>query len=381
MRLVHGRILSIGGIRVTRWRVDHEIKSDFVLVKEQKQIVFHAPDTSHSIYLVTRRGPGKHAADELHLSSHVILDDDDPLKGAERAEVYLEQFLETLAVVTSGSYRVKGRTLIVDWTPGLKERKCFHFKNFPNPHVPQYALSQNLVDTVAKYSAHSIPLDVRLAMSWWARGVAASAPHDQFQYFWYALEILAEHLKPSTKVASTCPHCHGDLHCMSCDKVPLHRPYPKQAIRMVIEKHVKPDPLLVFEKLDDARNKLLHGVDRKGIEQDLGVPWEKLSDKLGKITWLALLDTLAGQMMSVSAEAGREKLALIDVSTYTHYQVNMRTDLIMGAHHANPADPQIDEFMLKGFEITMTVNEREKEPSAKPGEAGASPVPKHADTP
>lgn len=50
---------------MTRWRVDHEIKSDLVLAKTEKQIVFKAPDRSHEIYLITRRGPGKHAAVQL----------------------------------------------------------------------------------------------------------------------------------------------------------------------------------------------------------------------------------------------------------------------------------------------------------------------------
>lgn len=351
---------------MTRWRVDHEIKSNMVLVKDEKQIVFHAPDTSHSIYLVTRRGPGKHAADELYLSSHVILDDDDPIEAAERADEYLDQFLETLAVVTSGSYRVKGRTLIVDWTPGLTNRKCFHFKSFPNPHVPGYALSQKLVDTVVKYSAHAIPLDVRLAMSWWARGVAASLPHDQFQYFWYALEILAEHLKPTTKVATTCPHCQGELHCKSCDIVPLHRPYPKQAIRMVIEKYVKDDPHQFFDKVDKARNKLLHGEDREQVEQDLGLPWEDLSNGLGKVTWFTLLDALSRQIRKESSE--HPKVDLIHVRSYPHSHVVMQTDLIIGSNHANPADPQIDEFMLPGLEIDMIVSEHENDPGAQPGE-------------
>lgn len=344
---------------MTRWRVDHEIKSNLVLVQNEKRIVFHAPDTSHSIYLVTRRGPGKHASDELYISSHVILYDDDPVEAGEKADEYLNEFLETLAVVTSGSFRVKGPTLIVDWSPGLTDRKCLSFKKFPDPHVPGYALSQELVDTVAKYSAQSIPLDVRLAMSWWARGIAASLPHDQFQYFWYALEILAEHLKPPTKIATTCPHCQDDLYCRSCDTVPRHRPYPKQAIRLLIEKHVRDNPQEFFEKVDKARNMLLHGEDRRQIEHDLDLSWEKLSNSLGKTTWYALLDALGRQMRKTSSV--HPKLALIHVRSYTHYHVSMRTDLIITTHHANPDDPQIDEFVLPDLQIDMIVDEHEKD--------------------
>ena len=86
-------------------------------------------------------------------------------------------------------------------------------------------------------------------------------------------------------------------------------------------------------------------------------------------------------MMGDSAEAGKVELALLNVSTYTHYHVNMRTDLIMGSHHANPADPQIDEFMLQGLEIGMIVNEHERQPGPQSAKTGANPLPKHPDTP
>ena len=112
--------------------------------------------------------------------------------------------------------------------------------------------------------------------------------------------------------------------------------------------------------MDDARNKLLHGEDKEKIEQDLGVPWEKLSDDLGKVTWFALLDILGHLMIAASSE--NIDLALVEASTFVHYHVTMRTDLIIGAHHANPSDPQIDEFMLPGFEVNMIVNEDEKGP-------------------
>ena len=342
---------------MTRWRVDFEIKSDFVLVKDQKQVVFRAPDKSHEIYLVTRRGPGKHAADELYLSSHVILGDDDPMEAADRASVYLRQFLQTLAIVTSAFYRVKRRVMVVDWTPGLTKRHVLYFKMFPNPNVPLYGLSQNLIDSVIKLSANPIPLDVRLAMSWWARGVASSDT-EQFQYFWYALEILAGHLKPAIKVPSKCPFCGGDLYCQTCNKVPLHRPYPKQALKFLIEKHVRENSEHFFKTADEARNRLLHGEDDEIIERELGVSWEKLSDGLGKVTWAALLDTLSQITMKTPPEDAN--LDLTQANTFVHYDVTLTTDMTVGAHHANPDDPQIDEFQLPTFELNMVVNEHEK---------------------
>lgn len=359
---------------MTRWRVDHEIRSDFILAKTQNQVVFKAPDKSHVIYLMTRRGPGKHAADELYLSSHVILDEQEAMDAVEKAEAYLSHFLETLAIVTSVCYRIEGRTLVVDWSPGLNSRRCISFKKFPNPDVPKYALTQDLVDTVMKYSTNPIPLNVRLAMSWWARGVATSFAPDQFQFFWYALEILTEHHKPTTKITSKCPHCSGDLHCQSCGTVPLHRPYPKQAVKILIEKHLTRDPDVFFKQMDEARNRLLHGDDQKLIEQDMGVDWGTLSDRLGRLTWLSLLDTLRKITMEHSS---RETVAIVQTNSYLHYDVILRSDLTIGVHHVNPLEPQIDEFQLPGLEISMVVGEH----ADSVQEGAANPMPKHHESP
>lgn len=342
---------------MTRWRVDHEIKSDHVLAKDEKQLLFKAPDRSHQIYLITRRGAGIHAADELYLSSHVILDDEDPIKAADKADVYLRQFLETLSIVTNASYQIRKRVMVVDWTPGLTRRGFTYFKNFPNPDVPLYALTHKHIETVTKYSTNPIPLSVRLAMSWWARGVKARLPSEQFQLFWYALEILAEYLKPTAKVSSKCPVCSSDLYCQTCGTIPLHRPYPKQAIKMIVEKHVSNDRDEFFRIIDGSRNKLLHGEDEKTIEKDIGLKWEKLCDMLGQVTWLSLLDTL-GRITMETADADTE-LVLSKTNTFVHYHVATKVNAIMTGNHLDPLNPQIDEFQPQ-FEWNMIVKEHEK---------------------
>jgi hypothetical protein len=156
--------------RAAKWRVDFKVKADMVLAKDQKEAIFKAPDGSHAIHLLTKRGEGKHAADELYLSAHVILDGEDPREAGDEAEALLRRFLDVLAVVTGGSYRIEHKVLVVDWTPGLTERRFLHFRHFPDPNVPLLALNQQLVDSVAKLVEHEIPRAVRLAIRWWARG-------------------------------------------------------------------------------------------------------------------------------------------------------------------------------------------------------------------
>lgn len=337
---------------MTLWRVDFKVKSDLVLAKDEKDVHFTAPDNSYEIYLFTKRGPGQHAADELYLSAHVLLQDDDAQHAADEAEVHLRRFLDILAIVTNSYYAIRDRTMVVDWTPGLNKRHLLSFRQFPNPHVPLYALKQAQLETVKKLMAKPIPRDVRLAIRWWARGLSADAASDQFQFLWYALEILAEHVKPTNKVASKCPKCQGDLLCTTCNAVPLHRPHPKQAIKMLVDKHVKGQPDKFFELIDEARNRLLHGEDPAAIEQDLKVGWTTISDALGKATWTALLSNLVNDATS----GGVGKLDLIQASTFMHYDAVAVANITAGANHADPANPRIEEFQ-PDFTINMNVME------------------------
>jgi hypothetical protein len=182
-----------------------------------------------------------------------------------------------------------------------------------------------------------------LAIRWWARGVGASPPSDQFQYFWYALEILAEFDKPTAVVPDKCPKCGGNLYCESCETVPVHRPYPKQAIRMLVMKHVTGDPEGAFVLWDKARNALLHGTERKEIERSLGFTWLQLADSLGKAVWASLLSYLATVTGARATEPGG-RLHLADASTYMHYELTVIGDAEMAAVHKDPENPLIDEF-------------------------------------
>ena len=354
---MHGSFLleGLGGLVMTRWRVDFKVKSDLVLAQHEKKILFTAPDNSHEIHLVTKRGQGKHAADELYLSAHVVLEDEEVRHAADEAEVRLRQFLDVLAIVSNSYYSIEELVMAVDWTPGLKERRLQVYNVFPNPHVPMYALTQAQMDAVKKLMANTIPRAMRLAMRWWARGVSAESPSEQFQFFWYALEILAEHVKPTIKVPSKCPKCNGDLFCSVCNENPLHRPYPKQAIKMLVDRHVTGKPDRFFTLIDEARNRLLHGDDPLVIEQELEIKWEKISDSLGHATWAALFSTLSNIAVINATEA--PKLDLLRTNTFVHYDVSIVADISVGATHADPSNPQIEEFQLPDFKVSMNVQE------------------------
>ncbi len=340
-----------------RWRVDFKVKSNMVLVKDQKNIVFNAPDGSHEIHLLTKRGEGKHAADELYLSAHVILEGNEPQHAADEARKLLWRFLDVLSFVTSAYYRITERTLVVDWSPGLTERSFLLFKIYPDPNMPIYGMTQGHLESVARIMKDPIAKILRLAISWWAQGVNASPASNQFQYFWYSLEILSEHTKSPSKVASKCPACMGDLYCPKCKEFPLHRPFPKQAIQMLIQRHVTGQPDEFFKLIDEARNRLLHGEDPTEIEQALKVNWEKVSDAIGKATWAAICSNLLN-LVKASAIEG-EKLSLVETNTYAHSQVILTSSVSMGVAHVDPSNPQIEEFE-PSIKLDLVVSESEK---------------------
>lgn len=299
----------------------------------------------------------------MYLAAHFILEEESPENAADKAEIYLRRFLDVLSVVTSNDYRIKERVLVVDWTTGLTTRRFLRFNTFPNPNVPVHALSGAHFESVKKLMANPIPRSVQLAMDWWARGVSASEASEQFQFFWYALEILGEHTKPSVRVPSTCPKCRESLFCPNCKEVPLHRPYPKQAVKMLVDKHVKGEPDHFFALIDQARNKLMHGDDRKKIERDLNIKWEAISDSLGKATWAALISILIKTANTNATEP--ERLKLIISSTYLHYHVMTTSDISMRVSHADPSSPQIEEFQ-PSFEVDMIVEESQGETKTEP---------------
>ena len=340
---------------MTRWRVDFKVKSDLVLAKHENKILFNAPDNSHEIHLITKRGQGVHAADELYLSAHVVLENEEIRDAADDAEVRLRRFLDVLAIVANSYYSIEELVMAVDWTPGLTRRRLLAYNVFPNPHVPMYGLTQSQMEAVKKLMANPIPRAVRLAMRWWARGLSAESPNEQFQFFWYALEILADHVKPPIKVPSKCPKCNGELFCPACNENPLHRPFPKQAIKMLVDKHFTGKPDQFFTVIDVARNRLLHGDDPLVIEQDLNIKWDKISDSLGHVTWAALFSTLSNIAVIDATEA--PKLDLLRANTFVHYDVSTAADISVGATHADPSNPLIEEFEPPGFKVSMNVQE------------------------
>jgi hypothetical protein len=146
--------------------------------------------------------------------------------------------------------------------------------------------------------------------------------------FWFALELVAEFQKSTDKVPDRCPQCQSPLYCQSCNTRPVHRPYPKQAIRALLKAVDKECDDATIERLDKTRNSLMHGLTLKEIEDSLPQPHEQIVDILGRLLLVALIHQFPQEMFDGTLEMAYP-------STYIHrmlhHVAHMQTVVRAGA--------------------------------------------------
>ena len=230
------------------------------------------------------------------------------------ADGILADCLNILAFTTGASFRRHRLWQIVDAalpkTTGM--RSILMWTDSIEHNDPQPFLSEETAVTAERLLEFDIPPAIRRALRWYRLGVNSTVPDDQFMYFWFALEIVAEFQKSKEKVPDRCPHCQSPLYCETCKKYPTHRPYAKQAIRDLLKAVDKECDDDTVKLLDKTRNSLMHGSTLKEIEDSLPQPHEQIVDTLGRLLWRTLIHQFPQEMFD-------GKLPLGLPSTYLHY--------------------------------------------------------------
>lgn len=331
---------------MARWMADFEVEG-YVCVRDNnaKLHYVHAQPPFEVHIRNLKTDPG---ADPPLLSVQVIADADSARSAAEHAKTYLKLFIDTLVFVTNSKYAIRALLQVADWSPGLKERDCVQYQRFPAHDQPVPGLDQPLLETVA--ALHSAPVNpkMRRALKWFAHGVSEIYLDDQFQYFWFALEIVAEVTKNPARVPNLCQHCKTPLFCPTCKDTPTHRPFPKQAIQQLISKIVRNEPERAFDIFLKVRNGLLHGEEVVDIEASVGMPMAKIVDNMGHIAWTALLNAFTPSIAGKNVNFLKTKI-------YTHDTLSVGAVMKVGAL-GDPNDPQVDQ--LPKVQISMIVEER-----------------------
>lgn len=224
------------------------------------------------------------------LSVHIYFNAETLDDAADPAEEHLATCLNMLAFTTGLGLRKHRIRQIVDAEPskdGIRDVRMWGDRIEYND--PQPFLDVEHAKTIERLLEADIPPAIRRALRWYRLGIDASALDDQFTYFWFALEIVAEFQKPAEKVNDKCPHCQSALYCEKCEIHPQHRPYAKQAIRALLMAADEECDEATVALLDKTRNSLMHGATLREIESSLPDPHESVIDTLGQLLWKALL--------------------------------------------------------------------------------------------
>ena len=264
-----------------------DIKSDMSVISDDTKLVYRHPKGDYQVRL--KNIVRKEYTTPFILSCQIIFEAPVLKDAPEIAEEKLADFLNMLAFVTGASVKRHRIKQIVDCTPEAGMRECLVWADPIRYEDPQPFIDGNIIDSVERLLQFDLPPEVRRALRWYRIGIQELIQEDQFQYFWFALEILAEYNKSPKKVEDKCPRCKTPLYCEKCETHPTHRPYAKQAIRSMAQMVDQSCDDQTLDGLEKARNALMHGATIKDIEGQLPDSCSDLVDVLGGILFKALL--------------------------------------------------------------------------------------------
>jgi hypothetical protein len=283
---------------MTRFLGNWEVETDIILPKD---IPFLRYDTSDSAYTVFLRNVLQPREGLTYLSMQVVFDASDLSHAKETGQQVAKEFLDYLTLVSSLKLRLRRLFQIFNWELGAGMRECLYFSpSASHDDAPYEALDAKILETVAILQKQPLNPRLRRAMKWFANGVASPFPDDQFTYFWFVVELIAQLVKNPSPIPDRCPMCQEPLHCTSCGTTPLHRPYPKQAIKQLFTKYGPKAADAFYHRASEARNMLLHGEETLSIEAALKINFAELVDDMGKIAWVSLVNQFSPVMIGTT---------------------------------------------------------------------------------
>ncbi len=320
-----------------KYLLDFEVEAHACLKEELEKITSFHPDGEYEVHISNLSVNS--GTDRPLLSVQIIIPGEDIEEVKEPGTTKLKEYLHYLTFATNMSFRIHKLIRIIDWTPGLKERRCLQFERFPGSELPYPLLEEELFRSIETLQKSNISTAFKRALKWFANGVSSEYLDDQFQYFWYVIELLAQIHKESGKVNDLCPKCRKPLYCEECETHPAHKPYPKQAIRQLIDKIVRDNPQEFFDVTNEIRNSLMHGDSIEEIEKARRIELSNIVDSLGSVAWVAILNTFRG---SLNKDSEAERLNLLQTNMYSHQVLVVAAHLVV--YSSNPDEPVLSEF-------------------------------------
>jgi len=266
----------------------------------------------------------------------------------------LAQCLNILALTTGCSFVKHRIRQVVDCNGDSEMRSVLAWSENIDHDDPQPILDENFAESIERLLKYDIPPAITKAMRWYRLGINASTPDDQFQFFWFALELVANFRKTTDKVPDQCPRCKSPLYCETCKSHPSHKPYIKQAIQALIKSIVHDCDDDTIKMLSDTRNALMHGSTLREIEEKLPRPHEEVVNILGKIVFQVLIHQFPTEILKEGIIAGTPQ-------SYVH-------QILTGVAHITTVVPKDSdgEFDLSFSGLSMTMMPEAPPQSARP---------------
>jgi hypothetical protein len=250
-----------------RLLADYLIDSDLCLPQCAPEMTIEGPAGAYR--LILENGGNSPGTGEGTLKGRLIFEHGDVDSSREVADEILVRILNSLSFSTGRQFSYKELKLIIDWSPGVKIRRGSVFSEVPYWQRAEPTLEPQFARTVEHF-LHSHHTDtVQRALRWYRLGLSVQGVEDQFSYFWFTVEIASEHLKDNVKVPSACPHCSAPLYCEQCEKHPVHKKYPGQAIKALVCEALGTDGEEAFKALQKIRNALAHGDRINSVLHDI----------------------------------------------------------------------------------------------------------------
>lgn len=327
---------------------NYEVLSDISIFKDDHW--FNLKSLNYNARI--RNIPRENYSSPFLLALEIKFNADDLDASVEKADEMMVSCLDILAFTTGARILKHGikQIVSVDQVKGMND--CLFWTDDINHKDPMPIINSQLISTFNTLLSSSIPPPVRKALHWFRMGIYSKTPDDQFQYFWFALEIIATSEKAKDKVNDLCPQCRGNLFCQHCNKHPTHKPYPKDKIFSLIKLANNSLSDETIKTLGDVRNWLMHGSelsDFRGVEEPL-----KQVDLLGRTVFAVILMKIPFENENIDLEFGHP-------NTYLHQKVSMRANIQTPVPKGT--DGELD-LSFKGLQISI---ERDAKPqSAQP---------------
>lgn len=268
-----------------RCLADFVLTSDLCLPPVTGPLTLNSSNNDFS--LVLSNATGETTLDAV-LSAQLIFEADSFENIRTIAQDMLVLALNVLAFTTNRKFKRIALKRVIDWTPGIVERRVLIYHETPNWDQAEPRLDSVFVDTASRLLSMHSGEEQHAAMRWYRRGIEAEGLEDQFSYFWFALEITAQAQKGPEKVASKCPKCRGPLFCEKCNEHPMHRRYPGEAIHQIVERVHPQNAKKIFEALQLIRHTLMHGGRIASVVDRLPCTEEQAVNKLAFVTWQSI---------------------------------------------------------------------------------------------